>query len=309
MTWTDVQLRRLKELDADTDTLAARFDDTAERNRSFQKMEKRLAARERERLEALLTDGLRPRLLKLEARLAAALNREGFTQVTTPILMSRAALAKMSIDDGHPLAEQVYWVDRKHCLRPMLAPNLYSLMIDLGRLKTRPIRFFEIGPCFRKESDGAHHNSEFTMLNLVEMGLPEPERHGRLRKLGALVAEAAGLRGWRFADETSEVYGDTVDILVGDADMEVASGAMGPHPLDEAWRITETWVGLGFGLERLLMAAEGGDSIGRWGRSLAYLDGIRLNLPGPGASANFAASIGRDTQAGKVSASRTKRKA
>jgi phenylalanyl-tRNA synthetase alpha chain len=303
MTWTNIQMRRLRELGADKDALAARFADPAERNRSFQQMEKRLVSRERERLEALLTEGLRPRLLKLEARMVAALNREGFTQVTTPIVMSRAALAKMSIDDGHPLAGQVYWLDRKHCLRPMLAPNLYSLMIDLGRLKTRPIRFFEIGPCFRKESDGAHHNSEFTMLNLVEMGLPEPERHGRLRALGAMVAEAAGLRSWRFAAETSEVYGDTVDILAGDAEIEVASGAMGPHPLDEAWRITETWVGLGFGLERLLMAAEGDESIGRWGRSLAYLDGIRLNLQGPGAPANFAVPSGRGTQARRRSAS------
>jgi phenylalanyl-tRNA synthetase alpha chain len=53
---------------------------------------------------------------------------------------------------------------------------------------------------------------------------------------------------------------------------------VGPHPLDHAWRITDTWVGLGFGLERLLMAVREGSSIGRLGRSLAYLDGITLNL-------------------------------
>ena len=40
----------------------------------------------------------------------------------------------------------------------------------------------------------------------------------------------------------------------------------------------DTWVGMGFGLERLLMTAEESDTIGRWGRSLAYQDGIRLNI-------------------------------
>jgi phenylalanyl-tRNA synthetase alpha chain len=53
---------------------------------------------------------------------------------------------------------------------------------------------------------------------------------------------------------------------------------VGPHSLDHAWRITDPWVGIGFGLERLLMEAEGSDSIGKMGRSLAYLDGIPLSL-------------------------------
>ena len=60
--------------------------------------------------------------------------------------------------------------------------------------------------------------------------------------------------------------------------LELGSGAMGPHPLDQAWRITDTWVGIGFGLERLLMTVRGGDSIGKMGRSLAYLDGVTLNI-------------------------------
>ena len=45
-----------------------------------------------------------------------------------------------------------------------------------------------------------------------------------------------------------------------------------------AWRITDTWVGIGFGLERLLMTAEGGSNLSRFGRSISYLDGIRLNI-------------------------------
>ena len=78
--------------------------------------------------------------------------------------------------------------------------------------------------------------------------------------------------------ETSAVYGSTLDV-VADADgLELGSGAMGPHFLDRAWRITDTWVGIGFGLERLLMTAEGGSNLARFGRSISYLDGIRLNI-------------------------------
>ncbi len=52
---------------------------------------------------------------------------------------------------------------------------------------------------------------------------------------------------------------------------------MGPHPLDIAWGIADTWVGLGFGLERLLMTAAGETSISRWGKSLTFLNGIHLS--------------------------------
>ena len=44
------------------------------------------------------------------------------------------------------------------------------------------MQIFEIGPCFRRESGGAQHASEFTMLNLVEAGLPIEARVERLRR-------------------------------------------------------------------------------------------------------------------------------
>jgi phenylalanyl-tRNA synthetase alpha chain len=115
------------------------------------------------------------------------------------------------------------------------------------------------------------------MLNLCEFGLPEEDRGRRMRELADLVTRAAGVEECRLEEETSTVYGDTLDVVSRDG-LELGSGAWGPHPLDHAWRITDAWVGLGFGLERLLMAVRGGSSIGRLGRSLAYLDGISLNL-------------------------------
>ena len=276
--WSDIQFKRLKELNADPNAISTQFDTNQERNQAYQSLERKLVKLEKSRLDEFLTRQLQTKLYSLECRLTDVLNQHGFSRVTTPTIISKTQLAKMSIDKQHPLFNQVFWVSEKQCLRPMLAPNLYRVMYELARLGKTPIRFFEIGPCFRKESDSAHHNPEFTMLNLVEMGLPQENRLERLKELGKIVADAAGLTEIGFEKESSAVYGDTIDIVCGDNRLEIASGAMGPHPLDSAWRITDTWVGLGFGLERLVMLTEGSDTIGKWGKSLAYLDGIRLNF-------------------------------
>ena len=278
ISWTDIQLKRLTELNADIQEMSSLFDNNGERNHSFQKLEKKLVKLQQIRLNIFLASQLQTKLYKLECRLTEALNQEGFSRIITPTIISKSQLCKMSIDEQHPLFNQVFWISSKKCLRPMLAPNLYQVMYDLGRLGKRPIRFFEIGPCFRKDSDSAQHNNEFTMLNLVEMGIPQDNRHERLVELGKLITDTAGLKDYVFEKESSVVYGDTIDIVCGSNKLEIASCAMGPHPLDHAWRITDTWVGLGFGLERMVMMAEGSDSIGKWCKSLSYLDGIRLNL-------------------------------
>ena len=116
------------------------------------------------------------------------------------------------------------------------------------------------------------------MLNLVEMGLPIETRQQRLEEFSRLVVETAGIKDYQFDSENSAVYGETIDIVAGPQQIEVGSAAMGPHPLDRPWRITDAWVGIGFGLERLLMIAKGSNSLGRFGRSLSYQDGIRLNI-------------------------------
>ena len=278
VTWTETQARRLKELDADQPDLNKRFANSTAREQAFQKLENKLVARQRQRLKKFREIHLRPALCRLESKLVDVMISRGFAQVTTPIIMSRGLLEKMSIDANHALSSQIYWLEKNKCLRPMLAPHLYYVLKDLLRLWDKPVRIFEVGPCFRKESQGAQHSSEFTMLNLVEMGLPVENRENRIRELGVLVAEAAGLSDYVFETVTSEVYGDTIDIVAGQDRLEVGSSAMGPHRLDRPWKITETWVGLGFGLERLLMAAENSRSLAKMGRSLAYLDGIRLNI-------------------------------
>ncbi len=278
ISWTEIQLARLKELAADEVDLHLQFDGALARDKAFQQLEKKRVKIQRQKLQQLRDVHRRPRLCRLESRLTDILIQNDFVQVTTPTILTKGLLAKMSIDDTHPLTSQIFWLDKDRCLRPMLAPHLYFVLQDLLRIWEKPVRIFEIGSCFRKESQGARHSNEFTMLNLVEMGLAEENRQKRLEELAALVTKAAGVDDYIIQSENSAVYGETIDILDRRNQLELGSAAMGPHVLDRAWQITDAWVGIGFGLERLLMAAEKSQSLGKMGRSLGYLDGIRLNI-------------------------------
>lgn len=276
VTWTVSQKQRLSELNADPALLDKVFSDTGERDRSFQRIERQLVEQHRERLQELRDTRRRPLICLLESRIVEKLTAAGFVQVITPILLSRGMLNRMTITREHPLSNQVFWVDEDRCLRPMLAPNLYYMMRHLLRLWGKPLRIFEVGPCFRKESQGSMHLNEFTMLNLVEIDDIEGKQNARLEELAALVMDAAGIRRYRLEKSESEVYGETVDVMSGD--LELGSGAYGPHSLDREWGIIDPWVGIGFGLERLAVALEGHTNIHRAGRSLSYLDGARLNI-------------------------------
>lgn len=274
--FTPTQQQRLRELGAGADVLTRRFTGADERNAVFKTLETEIVREGRRRLEELRTGRRQPQLLQLEQDLATALVDAGFVRVATPAIVTADALAKMGIAAGHALLDQVFWLDDGRCLRPMLAPNLYTLLRRLGRIWSRPFGIFEIGSCFRRDSKGSQHLSEFTMCNLVELGLPLGERRRRLEELAALVMAAGALSAYELVTETSEVYGDELDVIVDG--IEVCSTAIGPHALDDAWGITEPWVGLGFGLERMLVAREGLPSIERVARSLAYVDGVRLNI-------------------------------
>ncbi len=276
-TWSEIQAKRLKALDVNPAQLSKRFEDQVERDRAFQKLEGTLAKRRKSELEEMRRVHGRPGLCRLETKLVETLVAEGFVQVTTPTILARGLLARMGVTETHDLFRQIFWLDGDRCLRPMLAPHLYFVIKDLLRLWERPVGIFEVGSCFRKDSEGAKHSNEFTMLNLCEFGLPEEDRGARIREMADLVTRAAGIDDYRLVEEESTVYGKTMDVL-SSGGLELGSGAVGPHPLDSAWRITDPWVGFGFGLERLLVTVRGGDSIGKMGRSIAYLDGITLSL-------------------------------
>ncbi len=278
LSWTTTQHARLTELAADDQDLDLRFSDAQARNQRFQTLERQLVKSRREQLDRYREEKRIPSLLRLQQNLSERLVRHGYVQVATPTMMARGHLRKMGIDATHPLNDQIFWVDANKCLRPMLAPHLYYLLKDMLRLWEHPVRLFEIGSCFRKESKGRHHTSEFTMLNLAEMGSDEAQCESGLRHMIDEVMSAAGIDDDQLETTSSEVYGTTIDVLRGSDGLELGSAAMGPHPLDDAWNINEAWFGVGFGLERLLMATGKQGSLGRLGRSLFYLDGICLKI-------------------------------
>jgi len=273
--WTPAQRQRLRELNAPSELLRREFTDSREREKVFLKEEQALVENSKRSLYELKEKSRRPKICELESALVRTLIENGFVQVLTPIIISKASLKKMSIDENHPLFKQIFWVDERRCLRPMLAPNLYFMLRRLRNIWEKPIRIFEVGPCFRKDTGGRHHLEEFTMLNLVELGLEAENAGKRLEVLATMMMKAAGIENFHLLHERSEVYGETVDIV---SEIECASGAMGPHPLDEAWGISEPWVGIGIGLERILLVREKYLNIQRAGRALIYLDGVRLNI-------------------------------
>jgi pyrrolysyl-tRNA synthetase-like protein len=273
--WTSSQKQRLRELNADLKLQEKLFSTAEQRDKVFRSVEQPLCRKSLRRLQEIRESRRRPKICRLESRLIQTLVKNGFVQVMTPLLISRGSLEKMSIGESHALSKQVFWVDKDRCLRPMLAPNLYYLLRELVNVWDKPIRIFEVGPCFRRDSAGKHHLNEFTMLNLVELGLPEAIKAERFAEIVALVMKAAGLKKYELTRHQSEVYGETIDI---DSAIELASGVIGPNPLDSNWGIVDNWVGLGLGLERLIMIKEKYQNIQRAGRALVYLDGIRLNI-------------------------------
>jgi pyrrolysyl-tRNA synthetase-like protein len=278
MVWTESQLQRLKELKAGNDVFNKEFKNAGDRNRTFLEIEKQLVKVQRALLQNFQKGAEPPALCALEETLSTALMKQGFSRITTPTIMSKGLLEKMSVTKDHPLFSQVFWLDSDRCMRPMLAPHLYYVLVDLLRLWKHPVRIFEIGMCYRKETKGARHAGEFTMCNLVEMGIDPEEREERLDTLAALVTGVAGIGDYHLDVEQSAVYGDTIDVIGGQENLELGSAAFGPHPLDESWKIDVPWVGIGFGLERLLMASRNSTNITPWKRSLTYVNGIKLNI-------------------------------
>ncbi|QIB70174.1 pyrrolysine--tRNA(Pyl) ligase large subunit [Aminipila butyrica] len=277
--FTVTQKERIIELNGTADQLNKGFPTSVERDQAFQQLERDMVQQSRENIRELLQKRLVTKSADVGSRLAGWLKGEGFTRVETPTIISKQMLAQMSISEDHKLSEQVFWLDSKKCLRPMLAPNLYVVMRELKRITNGPVKIFELGSCFRKESQGAQHMNEFTMLNCVELALvKDGEQLDELKRLAHAAMATLGVaqENYELAVEESTVYGSTIDIEING--LEVASGSYGPHFLDGQWGVFDTWVGIGFGIERLTMALEQSKTIKRYGKSIAFIDGQPLNI-------------------------------
>lgn len=270
--FTETQKQRLTDLGGQDSEL--RFSNAAERDKKFDEIELALVKKNKEQLMKLLNSTRRPMLKQIERELTQALTDAGFTEVVTPSIISREFITRMGITENHALWKQIFWVDSRRCLRPMLAPNLYHVMRELRRIAT-PVSIFEVGSCFRKESKGHEHTEEFTMLNAVELA-PRKNAKERLKEIVDVSLRSVGTTNYEFRKAESEVYGETVDVLVND--IEVASGATGPHVLDGNWQVIDPWAGVGFGLERLAMVRKTCQNIGHVSKSLSHLDGSSLSV-------------------------------
>jgi len=262
------------ELGAGLKTVNKGFKNSAERDREYNRLVKNLTRQNVEELRDYLNRRRKPLFRIVEDKLKKAALDLGFSEVTTSMIIPRISIERMRIREKNDLWRQIVWVDGKRCLRPMLAPNLYAVMDRLLVLQ-KPVRIFEVGPCFRRDTKGPLHLEEFTMFNIVELA-PEREPKLRLTKIIDFMMKAVGLENYEVNVKSSEVYGDTLDIRV--EDVEVASAAIGPKPIDENWGISDPWVGIGFGVERLTMLIGGYRSVARISRSLMYLDGSRMDV-------------------------------
>jgi len=240
---------------------------------SFRELESELLDRRKDDLRQIYAEGQEHYLGKLERDITKFFVERGFLEIKSPILIPAEYVERMGIDNDSELSKQVFRVDKNLCLRPMLAPNLYNYLRKLGKVLPDPIKIFEIGPCYRKESDGKEHLEEFTMLNFCQMG------SGCTREnLEAIIREFLDYLkiDFEIVGDSCIVYGDTLDVMHGN--LELSSAVVGPIPLDREWGIDKPWIGAGFGLERLLKVMHDFKNIKRAARSESYYNGIPTNL-------------------------------
>lgn len=241
--------------------------------RSFQELEVELISKRKYDLITMYEDDRENLLGKLERDITKFFVERGFVEIKSPILIPIEYIKKMGIDDDTHLSQQIFRVDENMCLRPMLAPGLYRYLNKFDNILPDPIRIFEIGPCYRKESDGKNHLEEFTMFNFCQMGSNCDEKN-----LLFLIDDFLSYLNinYEIESDNSIVYEKTIDIIY--KNLELSSAVVGPIKQDIDWGINKPWIGAGFGLERLLKVIHNFKTIKRSSRSENYYNGISINL-------------------------------
>jgi pyrrolysyl-tRNA synthetase len=265
--FTQSQLDRLEALLSPGDKISLN------KGMSFRELESELLARRKGDLKQIYAEEQENYLGKLERDITKFFVDRGFLEIKSPILIPVEYIERMGINSDTELSKQVFKIDKNLCLRPMLAPNLYNYLRKFDKVLPDPIKIFEIGPCYRKESDGKEHLEEFTMLNFCQMG------SGCTREnLEAIIREFLDYLkiDFEIVGDSCMVYGETLDIMHGN--LELSSAVVGPIPLDREWGIDKPWIGAGFGLERLLKVIYNFKNVKRAARSESYYNGIPTNL-------------------------------
>lgn len=240
---------------------------------AFDVLEAELTSQRKAELTDIYENSREHMLAQLERDISAFLISRGFIEIKSSVLIPEEYIIRMGIDKDLELSKQVFRTDDGRCLRPMLAPVLYNYLRRFDKILPDPIKIFEIGPCYRKESDGSSHLEEFTMVNFCQMG-DGATRENLIELIDALLTHL-GI-SYEIEGDECMVYGATVDVMHGD--LELSSAVVGPVPMDIDWGIDKPWIGAGFGLERLLKAKHNFKNIKRGSRSEFYYNGIYTNL-------------------------------
>ena len=164
--------------------------------------------------------------------------RYGFLEYETPIVEATELYLKKT---GGELGTQLFRFEdqggRDVTLRPEVTASLGRLLIENQRAYQKPMRWFEIGQCFRYEAPQAGRTREFYQFNVDLIGEAEPTADAELIALtielmrefgfkqGDFIIRLSDRRYWQnfanskgLTDEQAEVLLSIIDKLERDKD-------------------------------------------------------------------------------------------
>ncbi|BCX46125.1 histidyl-tRNA synthetase [Haloferula helveola] len=144
----------------------------------------------------------------------------GFVEYDTPVLEDTALYLKKS---GGELSSQLFRFEdqggRDVCLRPEVTASLARLAAASQREFPKPLKWFEIGQCFRYEKPQKGRGREFYQFNVDILGEAGPRADAELIALSIDTMRAFGFR--------------TGDFVVRVSDRQAWLDFAGRHAIDE----------------------------------------------------------------------------
>jgi len=131
--------------------------------------------------------------------------RYGFVEYETPIVESTELYLKKT---GGELGTQLFRFEdqggRDVTLRPEVTASLGRLLIDSQRAYQKPMRWFEIGQCFRYEAPQAGRTREFYQFNVDLIGEANPAADAELIALTIELMRELGFKQGDFVIRLSD---------------------------------------------------------------------------------------------------------
>ncbi|MGB6221515.1 histidine--tRNA ligase [Haloferula sp.] len=129
----------------------------------------------------------------------------GFVEYETPVLEDTALYLKKS---GGELSSQLFRFEdqggRDVCLRPEVTASLARIVAQHQRDFPKPLKWFEIGQCFRYEKPQKGRGREFHQFNVDILGEPGPAADAELIALSIDTMRAFGFEEGDFVVRVSD---------------------------------------------------------------------------------------------------------